>query len=89
MSESPIPPWLLRMFTDVSTARALAPTSTAPPLSLEPLFEAADRIGDSGAIRLFVNSYAKLINNARFAGQEPTESDAVACDKIVDVVLLT
>ncbi|ORX35570.1 hypothetical protein BD324DRAFT_630699 [Kockovaella imperatae] len=60
-----------------------------PPLSLDPLFVAADEIKDSGAIRLFVNSYANLINKARFSGTEPDESDAVACDKIVDVVLLT
>ncbi len=69
--------------------QALAPDIRAPPLSLNPLFEAADKIGDNGAIRLFINSYAKIIDLAWFGRREPKEEDAAACEKIVDVVLLT
>ncbi|CAD6576460.1 MAG: hypothetical protein TREMPRED_001684 [Tremellales sp. Tagirdzhanova-0007] len=68
---------------------ALAPHASAPPLSLNPLFVAADRVGDNGAIRLFVNSYAKFIDQARFSRREPTEMDAAACEKVVEVVILT
>ncbi|OCF31983.1 hypothetical protein I316_06369 [Kwoniella heveanensis BCC8398] len=68
-------------------------TSTAPPspLSLQPLLEATDpsKIGDKGALRLFVNSYAKIIENARYGRKEPTQADAEATEKVVQVVLLT
>ena len=70
------------------TEEALAPKAQAPPLSLQPLFDAADELGDNGATRLFINSYAKIIDQARFGRREPKEEDAAACEKVVDVVLL-
>ncbi|ORY26356.1 hypothetical protein BCR39DRAFT_541490 [Naematelia encephala] len=69
--------------------QAMCPDATAPPLSLEPLFDAADAIQDNGAIRLFINSYAKMIEKARYARREPEEVDAAAVEKVVEVVLLT
>lgn len=72
-----------------SPGSALAPQSKAPPLSMQALYDAADSIGDNGALRLFVNTYANFIERARFARREPTESDATAVDKVVDVILLT
>ena len=69
--------------------QSLAPQARAPPLSLDPLFEAADNVGDNGAIRLFVNSYARIVDQARFGKREPTETDAAACEKVMEVVLLT
>ncbi|KAK1923952.1 hypothetical protein DB88DRAFT_258962 [Papiliotrema laurentii] len=68
---------------------ALCPHARAPPLSLAPLVSAANDINDSGAIKLFVNSYVKMIDRARYAKQEPTEGDASACEKLVEIVLLT
>jgi hypothetical protein len=56
---------------------------------MQTLHEAADSIGDNGALRLFVNTYVNFIERARFARREPTESDAAAVDKVVDVILLT
>nr|XP_019007460.1 uncharacterized protein I206_07718 [Kwoniella pini CBS 10737]OCF46241.1 hypothetical protein I206_07718 [Kwoniella pini CBS 10737] len=63
--------------------------STASPLSLQPLLDAASSINDNGAIRLFVNSYAKIIARARYGRKEPTQADAEAVEKVVEVVLLT
>ena len=83
------PPLRDKESTDQDLEEALAPHASAPPLSLNPLFVAADRVGDNGAIRLFVNSYAKFIDQARFSRREPTEMDAAACEKVVEVVILT
>ncbi|WVQ99763.1 hypothetical protein IAU59_006905 [Kwoniella sp. CBS 9459] len=71
--------------------QALAPNTPAPPLSLQPLIDATDptKVGDKGALRLFVNSYAKIIENARYGRKEPTQADAEATEKVVEVVLLT
>ncbi|WRT68131.1 uncharacterized protein IL334_005106 [Kwoniella shivajii] len=69
--------------------QALAPTPSSAPLSLQPLLEASAKINDNGAIRLFVNSYAKIIERARYARKEPSQADAEAVEKVVDVVLLT
>ncbi|WVF71095.1 hypothetical protein IAT40_005892 [Kwoniella sp. CBS 6097] len=71
--------------------QALAPNTPSPPLSLQPLLEATDpvKVGDKGALRLFVNSYAKIIENARYGRKEPTQADAEATEKVVEVVLLT
>ena len=68
---------------------ALSAHGRGPPLSLDPLFDAADRVGDTGAIRLLVNSYARIIDRARYSRREPTEKDATACEKVVDLVTLT
>ncbi|OCF74427.1 hypothetical protein I204_04802 [Kwoniella mangroviensis CBS 8886] len=69
--------------------QSLAPTSTASPLSLQPLLDASSSINDNGAIRLFVNSYAKIIERARYGRKEPSQADAEAVEKVVEVVLLT
>ncbi|WVW84336.1 hypothetical protein I302_106370 [Kwoniella bestiolae CBS 10118] len=69
--------------------QTLAPTSIASPLSLQPLLDASSSINDNGAIRLFVNSYAKIIDRARYGRKEPSQADAEAVEKVVEVVLLT
>jgi hypothetical protein len=56
---------------------------------MQPLYDAADGIGDRGALRLLVNSYVNIIERARFGRREPTETDAAAVEKIVDVILMT
>lgn len=60
-----------------------------PPLSLEPFYEAADRLNDSGAVRLLVNSWAKYVEKARYGKKEPNEREAGAVERLVEVVLLT
>ncbi|WWC88951.1 uncharacterized protein L201_003866 [Kwoniella dendrophila CBS 6074] len=69
--------------------QTLAPTSDVSPLSLQPLLDASSAIKDNGAIRLFVNSYAKIIERARYGRKEPDQADAEAVEKVVEVVLLT
>ncbi|KAK8864729.1 hypothetical protein IAR55_001985 [Kwoniella newhampshirensis] len=69
--------------------QALAPSSTSSPTSLQPLFTAADAFNDNGAIRLFVNSYAKMIESALYARQEPEEAEAAAVEKVVEIIMLT
>jgi hypothetical protein len=59
--------------------------STAPPLSTRPLLDAVD----SDALKLLLNSYLKIIDRARYGKREPTESDAAACEKVVEIMLLT
>jgi len=56
---------------------------------LNPLLEAIKTIDDKGALTLFVNSYIRIITSARYSRGEPAEKDAAACEKIVEVVLLT
>ncbi|KAK4683999.1 hypothetical protein P7C73_g6205, partial [Tremellales sp. Uapishka_1] len=70
--------------TDYPADEALRP-EPAPPLSLQPLLDAAD----TPALQLFVNSYIKLIEKARYGKREPTEEDASACDKLLEIVLVT
>ncbi|KGB76721.2 hypothetical protein CNBG_2559 [Cryptococcus deuterogattii R265] len=60
-----------------------------PPLSLEPFYEAADRLNDSGAVRLLVNSWAKYVEKARYGKKEPNEREAGAVERLVEVVVLT
>lgn len=69
---------------------ALAPSAQprSPPLSMQPLLDAAHHIGDQGVI-LLINSYANLIEKARFSRREPDEADAMAAERIVNVVTLT
>jgi hypothetical protein len=69
----------------------LTPTNPTPnpPTNLQPLFEAADEISDKGALRLFVNSYAKIIEKAWYSRREPCEEDASAVEKVLEVVLLS
>ncbi|WWD16955.1 hypothetical protein CI109_101387 [Kwoniella shandongensis] len=70
--------------------QALCPNiSSLSPTSLQPLFSAADSFDDNGAIRLFVNSYAKMIERAMYAKYEPGEGEAAAVEKVVEIVLLT
>ncbi|WVR06719.1 hypothetical protein IAU60_003751 [Kwoniella sp. DSM 27419] len=69
--------------------QALCPDDLAPPLSLRPLLDAADKVDDKGALRLFVNSYARIIESAKFGRREPSQADAEAVEKVVEVVLLT
>ena len=68
---------------------ALCPGTKPRPLAIAPLLLAADQANDSGALRLFVNSYARLIDQARYGRREPGEDEAMACERIVEVVLLT
>nr|KIR88113.1 hypothetical protein I308_01167 [Cryptococcus tetragattii IND107] len=60
-----------------------------PPLSLTPFYEAADRLDDSGAVRLLVNSWAKYVEKARYGKKEPNEREAGAVERLVEVVVLT
>nr|XP_018262665.1 uncharacterized protein I303_04144 [Kwoniella dejecticola CBS 10117]OBR84823.1 hypothetical protein I303_04144 [Kwoniella dejecticola CBS 10117] len=64
-------------------------SSSPSPLSLQPLLDAASSVNDNGAIRLFVNSYAKIVERARYGRKEPSQADAEAVEKVVEVVLLT
>ena len=69
---------------------ALAPKSTAPAHVLWPLSDAAAEQGDEkGAFRAFVQTYVEMIEKARYSRREPTESEAAACEKLVNVILLT
>jgi hypothetical protein len=68
---------------------ALCPGVKPRPLSIQPLLDAADGMNDSGALKLFLNSYARLIDQARYGRREPGEDEALACERIVEVVLLT
>ncbi|UOH83283.1 hypothetical protein LQV05_006005 [Cryptococcus neoformans] len=60
-----------------------------PPLSLEPFYEAADRVNDSGGVRLLVNSWAKYVEKARYGKKEPNEREAGAVERLVEIVVLT
>ena len=71
------------------SAAILCPRLSSPPQALDPLLEAADDVGDNGVVRLLVNSYVNIIDRARYAGREPDEEDAMACDKLVDAVRST
>lgn len=62
--------------------------SSHPPLSMQPLLDAAHRIGDQGVV-LLVNSYANLIEKARFSRREPDEADAMAVERVLNVVTFT
>ncbi|EIW70572.1 hypothetical protein TREMEDRAFT_61077 [Tremella mesenterica DSM 1558] len=70
--------------------QALAPESKAPDHALFPLLHAARELTDEkGAFITFVHTYVEMIEKARFARREPTESEAAACEKLVNVILLT
>lgn len=76
--------------TDISE-QSLTPHISAndtPPLSLTPLRIAAERTNDKALI-VFVNSYIRLIEQARYARREPDEGDAEAVMKVVEVVRRT
>jgi hypothetical protein len=60
----------------------------SPPLSLSSLSTAANASRDKALI-LFVNSYIQFVDQARYARREPTEGDAEAVMKVVDVVRRT
>lgn len=65
------------------------PLFTKKAVNLADLVQAGIDYPDTGALRLFVNSYVKILERCRYGNREPDEGDAVACDKIVDVVLVT
>ena len=73
----------------LTTVNTLCPNLPHPPLALYSLTEATRQIDEKGALTVFVNSYTRLITAARYARREPDEADAAACEKIVEVVLLT
>jgi len=50
---------------------------------------AVREIDEKGALTIFINSYTRLISSAQYGKREPSEADAAACEKIVEVVLLT
>lgn len=66
--------------------------SHAPPSSLQPLIDAtanfppAEPDGKPDPLRLFVASYAKILERARYAAKEPTEGDAEAIHSVVGLV---
>ncbi len=75
MGEHPFPHVHSRYATAVQSALAPSGRPRSPPLSMQPLLDAAHRIGDQGVI-LLINSYANLIEKARFSRREPDEADA-------------
>lgn len=75
-----------------SPGEILAPKSKAPPLNTTALVDAADALADPNdrgkpnPLRIFVASYASIVDRARYARAEPTESDAAAVEKVVAFV---
>lgn len=69
-------------------------TATGTPLSTAPLIAAADALATEGGsaagkpdpLRIFVASWASIVERARFARAEPSEADAAAVEKVVEFV---
>jgi hypothetical protein len=72
----------------IQSDHLLIPSSSrdiSPPLSLTPLAAAGEQTRDQ-ALTIFVNSYIRLVEQARYARREPSEGDAEAVMKVVQVV---
>jgi hypothetical protein len=72
--------------TKISEKAIPIPYPNPSPTSLEPYIRA---IQEDKALALFMVSYEKIVENARYGRREPTEADATACEKVVDLIILT
>jgi len=70
----------------------LCPTAGGPPLSTASLVAAAEALsppsvpGKPDPLRVFVASYAAIVDRARFARAEPSQADAEVVEKVVALV---
>jgi hypothetical protein len=70
----------------ISAEKVIPTTSPNPsPTSLKPLIAST---ADKG-LKLLLRSYEGIIENARYGKCEPNEGDALACEKLVDVITVT
>lgn len=84
---NPQNPYVLYIQLELTFAEKAIPTTlpNPSPTSLKPLINSTS---DKGLL-LLLRSYEGIIENARYGRKEPNEGDALACEKLVDVIVLT
>jgi len=61
----------------------MPPKDRFPPQSMDPFYEAIERLDDTRGFQVLLNSYGKLIQRALYARKEPDEADASAAEKLL------
>ncbi|KAL7420822.1 hypothetical protein Q5752_004775 [Cryptotrichosporon argae] len=73
------------ILSTVATMRDMFAPVPSAPHDLAPLLAAASAL-DPGPLKVFVSSYLAIVERARYARREPTEVDAQAVERVVELV---